>query len=257
MFDLGSHLRDQCLHLFGKPLSLRVSIDNQRFQEENEKLADNSFMVMFKYAGGFKVFLHCSLLAPQGPAVARPYTLYGTEGSVIKNGGDPQCQRALQGMPANDPNHGKDDESNWGYLNTAQGSERIETEKGLYHGYFESVARGIHGDSQGTPYPTEEEGAELGAISLGGLLALPIAAYLPDKMGRKKAAMIAMTPLAVAYPLEVLPYHIRDNGHSIDNVATFVALFFNDYVNPIGMASLVWKFYIIYYVELVIQFLII
>ena len=59
--------------------------------------------------------------------------------------------------------------------------------------------------------------------------------------------------LNVAYPIEILPYRIRANGIMVQSLATNLALFFGQYVNPIGIYSSGWKFYFLYEALLVIQ----
>ena len=56
---------------------------------------------------------------------------------------------------------------------------------------------------------------------------------------------IAFTPLSFAYPVEILPYKLRSRGLSITLSTVFGAGFFNQYVNPIALQSLHWKFYFV------------
>jgi sugar porter (SP) family MFS transporter len=53
-------------------------------------------------------------------------------------------------------------------------------------------------------------------------------------------------PLSVAYPVEILTFQIRAKGVSLLVGAVKSASFFNQFVNPIGLAELQWKFYIVY-----------
>ncbi|RPA91520.1 hypothetical protein L873DRAFT_1794841 [Choiromyces venosus 120613-1] len=52
--------------------------------------------------------------------------------------------------------------------------------------------------------------------------------------------------LLVAYSVEILPYYIRARGFMLMDLAVQVALVFNQYVNPIGLKNLGWKYYIFY-----------
>jgi len=52
--------------------------------------------------------------------------------------------------------------------------------------------------------------------------------------------------LNVAYPVEILTYRIRANGIMVQSLATNLALFFGQYVNPIGIEHAGWKFYFLY-----------
>ncbi|CAG9991017.1 unnamed protein product [Clonostachys byssicola] len=53
-------------------------------------------------------------------------------------------------------------------------------------------------------------------------------------------------PLSVAYPVEILTFPIRAKGVSLLVGAVKSASFFNQFVNPIGLEKLQWKFYIVY-----------
>ncbi|KAF2661041.1 general substrate transporter [Lophiostoma macrostomum CBS 122681] len=68
---------------------------------------------------------------------------------------------------------------------------------------------------------------------------------------------IAFTPLSVAYPVEILPYSLRTKGFSITLTVIFVAGFFNQYVNPIALGAIQWKFYFVYIGTLIAMILII
>ena len=55
---------------------------------------------------------------------------------------------------------------------------------------------------------------------------------------------IAFTPLIVSYTVEILPYSIRAKGFTIFNFSVSLSLIFNQYVNPIALAKLGWKYYV-------------
>ncbi|GAO47195.1 hypothetical protein SAICODRAFT_33384 [Saitoella complicata NRRL Y-17804] len=57
---------------------------------------------------------------------------------------------------------------------------------------------------------------------------------------------IAFTPLSIAYPIEILPFHLRAKGLSINLTVVFAASFFNQYVNPVAFERLEWKLYFVY-----------
>ncbi|KAH7220209.1 general substrate transporter [Fusarium oxysporum] len=57
---------------------------------------------------------------------------------------------------------------------------------------------------------------------------------------------IAFTPLSIAYPVEILPFDLRSKGLSINLTVVFAAGFFNQYVNPIALEAIQWKFYFVY-----------
>lgn len=57
--------------------------------------------------------------------------------------------------------------------------------------------------------------------------------------------------------LEILPYRIRANGIMVQSLATNLALFFGQYVNPIGIDHAGWKYYFLYEALLVIALIVI
>ena len=59
--------------------------------------------------------------------------------------------------------------------------------------------------------------------------------------------------LTVSYTVEILPYHIRAKGLTLCFVFTALSGVFNQYINPIGLEKLAWKFYFVYIVVLVIE----
>ncbi|PVH98502.1 general substrate transporter [Periconia macrospinosa] len=61
---------------------------------------------------------------------------------------------------------------------------------------------------------------------------------------------ICWNPLAVAYPVEIMPFAIRAKGIALLMGSIKGASFFNQFVNPIGLEDLGWKYYIVYCVWL-------
>jgi len=57
---------------------------------------------------------------------------------------------------------------------------------------------------------------------------------------------LAFTPLIVSYSLEILPYSLRAKGMAVFNTTLSASLIFNQYVNPIALDRLGWKYYLVY-----------
>ena len=55
---------------------------------------------------------------------------------------------------------------------------------------------------------------------------------------------LAFTPLIVMYTLEILPYSLRAKGFNVFNFTISLALIFNQYVNPIALKNIGWKYYV-------------
>ncbi|RMZ38925.1 MFS sugar transporter [Aspergillus flavus] len=66
-------------------------------------------------------------------------------------------------------------------------------------------------------------------------------------------AGFAWPGLTVAYCAEILPFQIRAKGMAVAFACTSAASVFNQYVNPIGLERLQWKFYFVYIAILVVE----
>ena len=109
-YDLGSHLIDQALYLFGIPKTVTADI---RLQRKNAK-ADDYFDVRLDY-GFTRVTLKAGMLVREpGPRVM----IHGTKGSFIKYGDDPQEALLKQGILPSSPDWGSEPEANYGLLHT-------------------------------------------------------------------------------------------------------------------------------------------
>lgn len=142
LFDLGPHIIDQALTLFGNPETITADVRRQRHDVQ----ADDYFNIWLNY-GFLKVTLHASMLVrEQGPR----YMIHGTKGSFIKYGEDPQEELLRAGqLPAGD-NWGVEPESMFGILNTEiQGQhirKTVPSKKGNYGYYYENLYNSIvHG----------------------------------------------------------------------------------------------------------------
>ncbi|KAI0056386.1 hexose transporter [Artomyces pyxidatus] len=60
------------------------------------------------------------------------------------------------------------------------------------------------------------------------------------------AYAIAYSPLIVSYTLEILPFNLRAKGMTTFQIAVTASLIFNQYVNPLALKAIHWKYYIVY-----------
>ncbi|AWV96922.1 Gfo/Idh/MocA family oxidoreductase [Arcticibacterium luteifluviistationis] len=99
IYDLGAHLIDQAIYLFGNPEGVAGDVFIQR---ENSNI-DDAFNMSMNY-GKVKVKLSASLMVKE----AEPrYVVHGTNGSFIKHGLDPQEDHLKAGMlPGINPDFG-------------------------------------------------------------------------------------------------------------------------------------------------------
>lgn len=89
-FDLGPHLVDQAIQLFGVPDRVLASLARQRAGA----LSDDWAHVVLEYSGR-RVILHAGMLAAGG--VPR-FLVHGTHGSLVKRKPDPQEAQLLAGV---------------------------------------------------------------------------------------------------------------------------------------------------------------
>ncbi|SMQ52647.1 unnamed protein product [Zymoseptoria tritici ST99CH_1A5] len=64
---------------------------------------------------------------------------------------------------------------------------------------------------------------------------------------------LAWSGMLVSYGAEILPYNLRAKGLTLMFFAVNLALFFNQYVNPVALKDIGWKYYIVYCVWLAIE----
>jgi scyllo-inositol 2-dehydrogenase (NADP+) len=150
--DLGPHLIDQALQLFGKPEAIFADIAIQRPGGR----ADDYFEMTFFY-GARRVTLSAGRLF----VTPRPrFWLHGTKVDFAKHGLDPQEPRVKAGARYSDPGVGDEEPGFHGILTRPDGSsEIVPTEAGDYRGFYAAVAKAI---AEGGPPPVTGEDAVLG-----------------------------------------------------------------------------------------------
>ena len=157
--DLGAHLLDQAVQLFGRPDTLQLDIAALR----ERALVEDYFHAVLRYESGehapLRVVLHATTLA----AFAAPrYIVHGTRGSYLKRGVDPQEDALRAG--------GRPGEAGWG-VDPVEGeltlvgidgraqTQKRPTQAGNYVGYYAAVRDAILGEG---PNPvTPEQAVEL------------------------------------------------------------------------------------------------
>ncbi len=141
-FDLGPHLIDQAMLLFGTPEALTATI---RIERDNAAV-DDAFYVVLHYKS-LRVELRAAMLAAAAPGLA--FALHGTRGSYVKYGRDVQEEALRRGEIPKDDSWGREPEEKWGSLYTEKNgkvaSEPIRTETGDYRRYYENVRDAILG----------------------------------------------------------------------------------------------------------------
>ena len=144
LYNLGSHLIDQALVLFGLPVLVNANI---RAFREGGKVNDY-FDIRLEYSN-FRVILKSSYLVREpGPR----YILNGTNGSFVKFGTDPQEELLNKGVRPDGDEWVKEKKEFWGLLNTSISGkdirERIKTLPGNYNRFYNNVYKAIKGEEE-------------------------------------------------------------------------------------------------------------
>lgn len=147
-YDLGSHLLDQVIQLFGLPRALTGRCLAQR---PGASVTDY-FHVQLHYADK-EVVLHSSSHSA-GPNLR--FQLQGSQGSYVKWGLDPQEAQLRAGLDPLEPAFGTEPASAHGTLYRAETAEVIATEPGAYVQFYRQLADAIHGTG---PLPVTAEQA--------------------------------------------------------------------------------------------------
>lgn len=152
LYDLGSHLLDQAISLYGKPLRYYKTLGKYR----PETQVDDYAHLHLIYPNQLNVFITVSMLAadPQAGIV-----IHGTRGSFIKSFCDTQEEQLQKGLFPGDNDFGKEPEGQEGRLtimneNGEKEIELIPSEIGRYMDVFSAVFQTIRNEK---PFPVTQE----------------------------------------------------------------------------------------------------
>ena len=165
LYDLGAHLIDQALVLFGKPDAYFVDAE---FQRENSE-AHDYFQVVMRY-GAMRVVLRSSSFTQTTPR----FHLQGTKGSFKKAGLDPQEASLKLGADPLAAGFGIEDEKYSGELILESGRSRLKSEKGEYLRFYQELYQAVLKNSKAANPVKPEEALEGIKIIEEGLKAKPL-----------------------------------------------------------------------------------
>jgi scyllo-inositol 2-dehydrogenase (NADP+) len=151
LYDLGAHLVDQALHLFGLPAAVTADVGAQR----PGALVDDYFHLVLGY-GELRAILHAGSLVR---AHSLRLEVHGDKGSFVKHGADQQAVALEAGRRPGEPGWGSDPEDLYGTLTTELGglevTGRVATVPGAYQTFYREMAAAILGAGP-VPVPAEE-----------------------------------------------------------------------------------------------------
>ena len=139
-FDLGVHLLDQALLLFGPPEAITADIRIERRGGQ----VDDAFDVLLHYSQ-MRALLRASMIAL---APDLRFLVRGETAAYVKHGIDPQEEVLKRGEVPGADSWGKEKQQSWGLLQSLDGSERVETEPGDYRLFYQNVRDAILGKSE-------------------------------------------------------------------------------------------------------------
>lgn len=152
LWDIGAHLVDQAVELFGVPRGW--SGDFRRTRPGAQTPDDVE--IRLDYSPALRVTLRAAMVrARPGPR----FVVHGRRGSYVKFGKDPQESDLKAGRSLHDPRWGSENPANWGSLLLAQADgideRRLPTLAGAYPAFYRGIAEAIR---SGTPPPVDAQG---------------------------------------------------------------------------------------------------
>ncbi|MCM6776882.1 Gfo/Idh/MocA family oxidoreductase [Nocardia sp. CDC159] len=146
LYDLGSHLVDQALHLFGPVTEVYGELDSRRA----EVRADDDAFLALTHASGVRSHLWMSAVAPQlGPR----FRVLGAESGYLCYGLDPQEAALRSGRRPDDGKPwGTVEPEAWGLLGVEGDTRQIPSEPGDYPAFYAGMADAL---LEGAPVPVD------------------------------------------------------------------------------------------------------
>lgn len=176
--DLGPHLVDQALCLFGLPHRVRGDLVRQRAGA----LANDWAHVVLDY-GARRVILHATMLAAGGSS---RFIVHGEAGSIVKRKADGQEAQILSGIRPGDPGWGEDPDPLLVYDASGRARE-IPAVAGDQRRYYAQVAEALTGAGP-NPVPPHQALAVMAVIE-AAIKSSDLAAAVPlDLTDEERAA---------------------------------------------------------------------
>jgi predicted dehydrogenase len=152
LFDLGSHLIDQALQLFGQVRSVYGEIDTRRTGTR----ADDDVFVALTHESGVRSHLWMSAAATQ---FAPRFRVLGMRAGYLKYGLDVQEDALVAGELPGGPEWGREPEEAWGVVGPGDEVRPVPTEPGAYQDFYRGVVASLR---DGAPPPVDPQDAVSG-----------------------------------------------------------------------------------------------
>ena len=145
LYDLGSHLIDQALLLFGSVRSVYAELGRPYADVE----VDNDTFVALEHACGVHTHLWLSTVAAQpGPR----FRVLGSDAGFTKFGLDVQEEALKQGGRPGVAGWGEEPSESWGLVGAGSDLRPLRTEPGSYQSFYQRVVSALR---EGAPPPVD------------------------------------------------------------------------------------------------------
>lgn len=157
-YDLGPHLLDQALQLFGLPEKLAADI---HCQKDNGQTDDYFHLIL--YYGKLRVILQSSSFT----AVTPRFQIFGDRANFVKYGVDPQESQLKDGMTPKHVQFGREPEPSFGKLIDPESgaTQSVLTQPGTYQKFYEDLHLSLTADHE-VPVPAKEAVSVIRLIEL-------------------------------------------------------------------------------------------
>jgi predicted dehydrogenase len=147
LYDLGSHLVDQALHLFGPVTHVYAELDRRRPGAQ----VDDDVFIALTHASGVRSHLGATVMAAQ----IRPrLAAFGTRAAYVKKQLDIQEDALRAGHRPGKPDWPEEPPEQWGTLGAGQDVRPVRSEPGDYRQFYIGVAASMR---EGKPPPVDPE----------------------------------------------------------------------------------------------------
>jgi predicted dehydrogenase len=144
LLDLGPHLIDQAMVLFGRPRGVGADLRLER----DGAMSEDAFDVALDYPN-LHVVLRATVLAS---APTPRFVMHGTQGGYVKFGLDPQEDALKRGEVPTNRRWGQEPQEKWGTLRVLENGSLVEravpTLAGDYRRYYENIRDALLGQTE-------------------------------------------------------------------------------------------------------------
>jgi predicted dehydrogenase len=152
LYDLGTHLIDQALHLFGPVTDVYAELDRRR---PGMQVDDDVFLAL-THASGVRSHLTATALSAQPLARMR---VLGSRSAYLKVQSDVQEAALRSGGRPDEPGWGEEPREHWGLLGVGDAAAPVRSEPGAYQQFYTGVVASLR---DGAPPPVDPEDAVAG-----------------------------------------------------------------------------------------------